>query len=141
MKTIGKRGAALLLALVLLAGMLALPGAPDETAMKYVNMIRRRAYGYKQNTASAVDYALTDYSTNALFLELILKERGYEQCFEGKRYTDLKRLGKLAEYALKGGKIESVDDVKDAAYWWPIPTNEYNYNDALDPAVDQNPGY
>ena len=116
-------------------------GAPDETAMKYVNMIRRRAYGYKQNTASAVDYALADYSTNALFLELILKERGYEQCFEGKRYADLKRLGKLPEYALKGGHIASVDDVKDAAYWWPIPTNEYNYNDALDPTTDQNPGY
>ena len=116
-------------------------GAPDATALNYVNMVRRRAYGFSTGSASSVDYLLADNSTIDAFMETVLKERAYETCFEGKRYADLKRLGKLAEYAVKAGKIESESDVKDAAYWWPIPTNEYNYNTALDPTVDQNPGY
>ena len=116
-------------------------GAPDATALKYVNNVRRRAYGLKPNVPSAKDYALSDYADNDKFIDLILKERAYEQCFEGKRYADLKRLGKLAEYAVKAGRVASESDVRDAAYWWPIPTDEYNYTDALDPTVDQNPGY
>ena len=116
-------------------------GAPDETALKYVNMVRRRAYGYSATSPSSVDYKLADNADIETFMETVLKERVYETCFEGKRYADLKRLGKLAEYAVKAGRVASEEDVKDAAYWWPIPTNEYNYNTALDPAVDQNPGY
>ena len=46
----------------------------------------------------------------------------------------------LSDAGKSAAKI-SESDVKDAAYWWPIPTNEYNYNTALDPTVDQNPGY
>lgn len=116
-------------------------GAPDETALKYVNIVHRRAYGLGMNSAQPNDYTLAANSTIDAFMETILKERVYETCFEGKRYADLKRLGKLAEYAKKAGRVADESDVKDAAYWWPIPTNEYNYNDALDPTTDQNPGY
>jgi len=31
--------------------------------------------------------------------------------------------------------------VADKHLLWPIPTTEYNYNKAIDPAKDQNPGY
>ena len=116
-------------------------GAPDATALEYVNMIRRRAYGLKATSPQPSDYKLEDYSDTDKFMELVLKERGYELCFEGKRYSDLKRLGKLAEYAVKGGKVSSESEVQDAAWWWPIPSDEFNYNNALDPTVDQNPGY
>lgn len=116
-------------------------GAPDAQAMEYVNMIHRRAYGLKSTSAQPSDYALTDYNDTEKFMELVLKERGYELCFEGKRYADLKRLGKLAEYAVKGGKLTDESEVGDAAYWWPIPDDEFNYNNALDPTKDQNPGY
>lgn len=58
-----------------------------------------------------------------------------------KRYNDLKRCGKLAEAALAAGRISALSEVGDAAYWWPIPTDEFNYNMALDQTKDQNPGY
>ena len=117
-------------------------GTVDETALKYLNMVRRRAYGFNPTSPSGVDYQPFEDNSNVDgFMELVLKERAYETCFEGKRYADLKRLGKLAEYAVRAGRVASEEDVKDAAYWWPIPTDEYNYNTALDPVVDQNPGY
>lgn len=116
-------------------------GKPNAEAMEYVNMVRRRAYGMNPKKAQAVDRQLSDYSDNGKFMDMLLQERGYETCFEAKRYCDLKRCGLLAEYAVKAGKVASVSDVKDAAWWWPIPTDEFNYNTAMDPAKDQNPGY
>ena len=116
-------------------------GTPGQEAMEKVNMIHRRAYGLDPDSIQANDYDVEDYSTQDLFIELVLKERGYEDIFEGKRYCDLKRCGLLAEYAVRAGRIASVDQVGDAAYWWPIPTDEFNYNEALDPSIDQNPGY
>ncbi len=116
-------------------------GKPDAQAMEMVNMIHRRAYGYDPVVPHESDYKLSDYSTLDKFIELLLKEKVYEQCFEGKRYADLKRMGKLAEYAVKAGRVASESDVKEAAYWWPIPESEFNYNTELDPATDQNPGY
>ena len=116
-------------------------GKPNATAMEMINMVRRRAYGLNPKVAHESDYALADYSTLDKFIELLLKEKAYEQCFEGKRYADLKRMGLLAKYAVKAGRVASESAVGEAAYWWPIPTSEFNYNTALDPTVDQNPGY
>lgn len=116
-------------------------GAPTDDAMEKVNMVHRRAYGHPSTKASSIDYKLSDYSTQEAFLKLVLKERGYETIFEGKRYLDLKRCGKLAEAALDAGRISNLSEVGDAAYWWPIPSDEFNYNTALDPTKDQNPGY
>lgn len=116
-------------------------GKPNAEAMEYVNMVRRRAYGMNPKKAQPVDRQLSNYSDKDSFMEMLLQERGYETCFEAKRYCDLKRCGLLAEYAVKAGKISSASEVKDAAWWWPIPTDEFNYNTAMDPTKDQNPGY
>lgn len=116
-------------------------GKPNAEAMEYVNMVRRRAYGMNPKKAQSVDRSLTDYPDTDKFMEMLLQERGYETCFEAKRYCDLKRCGLLAEYAVKAGKVASVSEVKEAAWWWPVPTDEFNYNTAMDPAKDQNPGY
>lgn len=116
-------------------------GRPDATAMEAVNQVRRRAYGLSPTSPQSLDYKLADYATADAFLELVLRERGYETIFEGKRYCDLKRCGKLAEYAVRAGRISAESEVGDAAYWWPIPTSEFNYNPLLDPTKDQNPGY
>lgn len=116
-------------------------GAPTDDAMEKLNMVRRRAYGQKPTQASSSDYKLADYASKDAFLALVLQERGYETIFEGKRYNDLKRCGKLAEAALAAGRISALSEVGDAAYWWPIPTDEFNYNMALDQTKDQNPGY
>ena len=114
---------------------------PDETAMEALNQVHRRAYGLKPTRPQGSDFRLADYATQDKFMELLLQERGYETAFEGKRYCDLKRCGKLAEYAVKAGRVAAESEVGPAAYWWPVPADEFNYNTSLDPTKDQNPGY
>ena len=117
-------------------------GAPDDKAMEALNMVHRRGYGYPSASESPVDFKLADYSSLDTFIELLLKESAYEQMFEvGKRYFTLKRLGLLAEYAYRAGRVDSPSEVSPAAYYWPIPANEFTYNSMLDPNKDQNPGY
>lgn len=116
-------------------------GRPNAEAMEYVNMVRRRAYGLNPKKAQPVDRSLSAYPDQESFMDMLFQERGYETCFEAKRYCDLKRCGLLAEYAVRAGKVSSVSEVKEAALWWPIPTDEFNYNTSMDPTKDQNPGY
>lgn len=111
---------------------------PDADAMEKLNMIRRRAYGVNPTVANpAIDFKLADYNTLQSFLDLVVRERMYETCYEGKRWLDLKRLGIVKQVILTAkGKT-----VADKHLLWPIPLNEINYNKAIDPKTDQNPGY
>lgn len=113
-------------------------GAPTPEALDALNMVHRRAYGKPSAVADpSVDYKIADYSSAEKFIELVLKERLYETCYEGKRYNDLKRVGKLDEYVLEAkGTV-----VKDGGYWFPIPNDEFLYNKGMDVTKDQNPGY
>ncbi len=109
---------------------------PTEEAMDALNQVHRRAYGHDPNAVSAVDFEVADYPGDA-FIDLIIKERGYEFQLEGKRWVELKRTGKLVSTILEAkGKV-----VTEADYLWPIPVAEMSANKALDPATDQNPGY
>ncbi|PUZ25550.1 RagB/SusD family nutrient uptake outer membrane protein [Chitinophaga parva] len=111
---------------------------PTADAMEKLNMVHRRAYGKNPLLPDAtVDFKLADYPTLDAFVNLVVKERGYEDCAEGKHWLDLKRLGTVKQVikAMKG------IDVADKHLLWPIPTTEYNYNKAIDPGKDQNPGY
>ena len=111
---------------------------PTADALEKLNMVHRRAYGKNPLTPDAtVDFKLSDYSTEDAFINLVVKERGYEDCSEGKLWLDLKRMGieKQVILAVKG------ITVADKHLLWPIPTAEYNYNKAINPATDQNPGY
>lgn len=111
---------------------------PDADAMEKLNMVHRRAYGKDPLTANpTVDFALADYGSADSFLTLLVKERGYEDCSEGKRWLDLKRLGIVKQVILA---VKGIT-VADKHLLWPIPTTEYNYNKAINPATDQNPGY
>ena len=108
----------------------------EEEAMDALNQVHRRAYGHDPNAVSAVDFEVADYPGDA-FIDLIIKERGYEFQLEGKRWVELKRTGKLVSTILEAkGKV-----VTEADYLWPIPVAEMSANKALDPATDQNPGY
>jgi len=109
---------------------------PTSEAMEALNEVHRRAYGYSPKVPSIVDFKITDYNGNS-FLDLIIKERGYEFQLEGKRWLELKRTGKLVAtiLAVKGKVVTEKD------YLWPIPVNELTSNKALDPSKDQNPGY
>jgi hypothetical protein len=109
---------------------------PTDEAVEALNQIHRRAYGYDANAPSPVDFSAADY-TKSTFLRLIVQERGYETLLEGKRWMELKRLNLVQEYILasKGLNVEST------MLLWPIPLKELNYNKAMDPVADQNPGY
>jgi hypothetical protein len=110
---------------------------PTTEAMEMLNMVHRRAYGKNSLTPSDVDYLLADYSDPQAFNDLVLKERGYETIGESKRWLDLKRLGIAKERINQAtGKV-----VADKHMLWPIPVNEMDYNTAINPATDQNPGY
>ncbi len=111
-------------------------GKPTAESLEALNQVRRRAYGYDPKAGSPVDFKLDDYNLSS-FLGLIVKERGYEFELEGKRWLDLKRMGKAEEITLKykGKQVPAIN------YLWPIPINEFNFNLALDPVRDQNPGY
>lgn len=110
---------------------------PTAAAMEALNQIHRRAYGKPSGTSSTVDFKLADYATSAAFMNLVVKERGYEFQYEGKRWLELKRTGKAAEIILAAkGKT-----IAPKHYLWPIPVSEVSYNSAIDAVKDQNPGY
>ena len=108
---------------------------PTDDGVEKLNMIRRRAYGYDVSTPSAVDFKKVDYNKES-FLDLILLERGYETLFEGKRYADLKRMGKYAQTILDAYGIT----IDNKILLYPIPLDEMNFNEAINES-DQNPGY
>ncbi|SEW53460.1 RagB/SusD family nutrient uptake outer membrane protein [Chitinophaga arvensicola] len=113
-------------------------GQPDADAMEMLNRVHRRAYGKPAAIPDAtVDFKLTDYATLDAFVNLVVKERTYEDCCEAKHWHDLKRLG-TAKQVIKDMKGITMADKQ---LLWPIPTIEYNYNKAIDPVKDQNPGY
>ena len=109
---------------------------PTSDGMEKLNMIHRRAYGYETNVASPVDFKVSDYNKES-FINLVLKEGLYEQMDEAKRFLELKRTGKLQEAVLENRGLV----VAESHILWPIPSIEYDYNGAIDPTTDQNPGY
>lgn len=108
---------------------------PTEKSIEAINRIRRRAFGLDPLIPNSGDYKLSDYNENS-FIELVLKEKGYETYAEGKRWFDLKRLGVYKQFIKQARDME----VSDAHLLWPIPQEEMNFNRAIDPA-DQNIGY
>ncbi|MFV0539353.1 MAG: RagB/SusD family nutrient uptake outer membrane protein [Dysgonomonas sp.] len=108
---------------------------PTDDAVEKLNMVHRRAYGYSSTSVSPVDFKRGDYNKES-FLNLILKERGYETFYEGKRFLDLKRMGKYEQAILDAYGIQ----INSKILLYPIPLDEINYNEALDDS-DQNPGY
>jgi len=112
-------------------------GTPTSEAMEMLNRVHRRAYGYDPKTTSIVDFNLQDYATKQLFLDLLVKERGYETMNEGKRWLELVRMG-IAKKTIK--EVKGID-IAEKHFLFPIPTTEFDYNKGLDPSTDQNPGY
>lgn len=108
---------------------------PTSSGLEALNMVHRRAYGYPSTQSSPVDYKLNDYDKES-FIELCVKERGYETVGESKRWLDLKRLGKTE--AEKLVKRNRGMEIAEKHWLWPIPVSELNFNNAI---TDQNPGY
>jgi hypothetical protein len=113
-----------------------LAGGPDTEALGYLNQVHRRAYGYAPTSATAIDFKLENYN-EASFHELVMQEKAYETIMECKRWFDLKRTGKIEEAI----KVATGKTIKPSMLLWPLPVSEIQYNKALDPIKDQNPGY
>jgi len=74
------------------------------------------------------------------FLQAVLDERKRELCFEGHRWADLVRYGKLVEVvkASSMGNPIAAANIKDHHVLFPIPDREIQVS-AGD--LKQNPGY
>lgn len=114
-----------------------LNNGPTADAMEKLNSIHRRAYGYDPKSSSPVDFKLSDYATLDKFMDILIREQAYECFNEAKRWFFLQRLG-IAKEQIK--KIKGID-VADKHMLFPIPTTEFDYNEAMDPNTDQNSGY
>ena len=117
-------------------------GAPSPEALECVNQVRRRGFGKDINTpAPGVDLPM---SSGAAFDEVILKERSLELCFEGHRWADLVRFGKLQDAFRSVGLDEKYkasydavrENCKEKHSIFPIPQSVI---DASHGAIEQNP--
>jgi hypothetical protein len=109
---------------------------PTAQAMECLNKVHRRAYGYDPGQPSPVDFSAADYD-EASFFDLTLREKSYETILECKRWLDLVRTGNAAKMV----KLNTGKTLNESMLLWPIPESEMNYNKAIDPVKDQNPGY
>lgn len=105
-------------------------GGDRNTALSYVNSLRKRGYG---NDSGAI-------TSSQLTTDFILDERARELYWEGTRRTDLIRYGLYTSgsyrWPFKGGVLEGVG-VDATRNLFPIPVTDLSANGNL----VQNPGY
>jgi len=104
---------------------------PSAEAFEAVNKVRRRAYGKAIATANP-DIDLQGLSKTAL-QDAVLEERRWEFGFEGQRWFDLIRTGKLLSTLQAKGNTA----IKDYHVLFPLPQRELDVNKSL----TQNKGY
>lgn len=117
-------------------------GSPTAESLECVNQVRRRGYGKPIATPDpTVDLPM---NSGTAFDEVILKERSLELCFEGHRWADLVRFGKLQEAFSSVGMDEKFKPYYDPVRGnckakhsiFPIPQSVI---DASNGAITQNP--
>jgi hypothetical protein len=104
-------------------------GSPNADAFAAINRVRNRAN-------------LGDLSglSGAEFLQAVLDERKWELAFEGHRWADLVRYGKLidAVKASAEGNPIAAANIKDHHIFFPVPAREIQVSNG---DLEQNPGY
>ena len=92
-------------------------------ACKYLNMTRRRGFGYQTTETSPVDLQTTDKAQFALMVE---QERRVELAFENHRWFDLIRTGRAVEVMRsKGFSLNETNLI------CPIPQKQIDVNPIL----------
>ena len=92
-------------------------------ACKYLNMTRRRGFGYQTTETSPVDLQTTDKAQFALIVE---QERRVELAFENHRWFDLIRTGRAVEVMRsKGFSLNETNLI------CPIPQKQIDVNPKL----------
>lgn len=111
-------------------------GGDVNTALKYVNDVRKRAFN---NTPADITLAQLTQLTNGQ-PEFLLDERSRELFWEGSRRTDLIRFRRFVEgsylWPWKGG-VENGNGVGAFRELYPLPTSDLTVNGNL----KQNAGY
>ena len=92
-------------------------------ACTYLNMTRRRGFGYQTTETTPVDLHTTDKATFALMVE---QERRVELAFENHRWFDLIRTGRAVE--VMKGKGFSLNETNLTC---PIPQKQIDVNPDL----------
>jgi len=113
----------------LLAGEAYFRAGKQDEAVKFINELRRNCAidGKEQE----MEIAASDLS-----IDFILDERARELCGEGKRWYDLKRLGKLIERTSKYNP--KAKNMKPYHFLRPIPQSQI---DRCSNLYEQNPGW
>lgn len=101
-------------------------GAPNADAYTAINKVRKRA---GLNPLEGL--------SPAAFKDAILLERRLELCFEGQRWFDLVRTGRLAAAVKAENSFNRNATVAAHHVWFPIPQREIDAN----PALEQIDGY
>lgn len=101
----------------------------DTEAYRYINMVRRRAYGQPIDQAASCD--VSPVGTVNEFINIILHERRLELAFEANRWFDLVRTKKLKE-AMTAQNPALGALVEDKHYMLAIPQIERDANPLLE---------
>lgn len=104
-----------------------------NTGLTYLNKIRNRAQLPNWETV------LGHNPTQQELRDELLKERMRELGFEGWRWCDLKRTGKLIE-STKANNPDATNYISEKNLLFPISAREFELNRSLKPS-DQNPGF
>ncbi|MFW6218699.1 MAG: RagB/SusD family nutrient uptake outer membrane protein [Bacteroidota bacterium] len=105
---------------------------PTDKAYEYINIVRRRAFGYPLNQPSPVDLSGLSYDE---FLKAVYLERRLELAFEGHRWFDLAR---RPEMAIETMKKQGKTAINKDKLILPIPQYVIDESDGL---ITQNEGY
>lgn len=92
-------------------------------ACKYLNMTRRRGFGYQTTETTPVDLSTTDKAAFALLVE---QERRVELAFENHRWFDLIRTGRAVEVMKSKGF-----SLNETNLTCPIPQKQIDINPKL----------
>lgn len=110
-------------------------GEATAQQLECVNMVRRRGFGMPVKTPSSYDLSKVTY-------ENLLAERSFELCFEGHRWYDLVRFGKLEEAVKKVGtdpetakSHNQASNFQKKHHFYPVPQDVI---DASHGAITQN---
>jgi starch-binding outer membrane protein, SusD/RagB family len=133
-------------------------GAPDATALGYLNQVRNRSLA----TPATQAYTAASFADNTALLGAILTERRIEFLCEGRRWPDIHRLQDDTYFPINGipAKLSNASvsaalytlgtpysgpygvaaiPGTDYRFLWPIPQREVDINPTL--AAQQNPGW
>jgi hypothetical protein len=107
-------------------------GAGNPEAYKAINMVRRRAFGETIKAVIPQPHDLLALSQSA-FRKAVYAERRFELAFEGHRWFDLVRTGRLVTTMQAKGST----NIKPFHILFPVPQDEISLN----PKLGQNEGY